>query len=154
LFRRPQRAFSHGCVRVEQARQLAAWALDVPVGEIDRMIARGATVSVPMPEEIPVYLGYHTRFPDDQGQIATYPDIYADWEEAERAYLARATARRQAVAKRPVSPPAAAPPPSAPPDSVAPNQPAPEAPTPPAGLPDGPPAAPPAAAEPPKAAGG
>src|SRR5215475_2543920 len=35
LFKRPQRALSHGCVRVEQARALAAWVLGVSPEEID-----------------------------------------------------------------------------------------------------------------------
>jgi murein L,D-transpeptidase YcbB/YkuD len=78
LFRREQRALSHGCIRVEQVRALAAWALGVPEKEIDDMIARGTTYSVPLPEVIPVALAYHTRFPDAQGQLAAYPDIYAD----------------------------------------------------------------------------
>lgn len=78
LFKREQRALSHGCIRVEQVRALAAWALGVPEKEIDDMAARGTTYSVPLPEVIPVALAYHTRFPDAQGQLAAYPDIYAD----------------------------------------------------------------------------
>ena len=76
LFKRDQRALSHGCIRVEQFRALAAWALGVSEGEIDKMIARGTTYSVPVPEIIPVTLAYYTRFPDEHGDVATYPDIY------------------------------------------------------------------------------
>jgi len=76
LFNRSQRALSHGCVRVEQARALAAWALGVSEREIDAMIARGTTYSVPLTEVIPVSLAYHTQFPDEAGQIVTYSDIY------------------------------------------------------------------------------
>jgi murein L,D-transpeptidase YcbB/YkuD len=81
LFGRAQRALSHGCIRVEQARPLAAWALGVSEEEIGAMIAKG-THSVPLPQEIPVSLAYLTRFPDEQGQIATYPDIYASQRTA------------------------------------------------------------------------
>jgi murein L,D-transpeptidase YcbB/YkuD len=77
LFKREQRALSHGCVRVEQARALAAWSLDVSEQEIDAMVARGTTYSVPLPEIIPVALVYYTRFPDEGGQVASHPDIYA-----------------------------------------------------------------------------
>lgn len=76
LFNRPQRALSHGCVRVEQARALAAWSLDVSEQEIDAMVARG-THSVPLPEVIPVALAYYPRFPDEHGQLTVYPDVYA-----------------------------------------------------------------------------
>ena len=78
LFKREQRALSHGCVRVEQARALAAWALGVSEQEIDAMVARGTTYSVPLPDNIPVALVYYTRFPDEGGQVASHPDIYAD----------------------------------------------------------------------------
>ena len=78
LFKREQRALSHGCVRVEQARALAAWSLGVSEQEIDAMVARATTYSVPVPEIIPVSLVYYTRFPDEGGQVAAYPDIYAD----------------------------------------------------------------------------
>src|SRR5262249_31669105 len=70
LFKRAQRALSHGCVRVEQARALAAWVLDVSQEEIDRMVAKG-TYSVPLPHDIRVSLVYHTRFPDDHDEIAS-----------------------------------------------------------------------------------
>jgi murein L,D-transpeptidase YcbB/YkuD len=75
LFSHAQRALSHGCVRVEQARALAAWALGVSEQEIDTMISRG-TYSAPLPEVIPVALAYYTQFPDESGQVVSYPDIY------------------------------------------------------------------------------
>jgi murein L,D-transpeptidase YcbB/YkuD len=76
LFKRGQRALSHGCVRVEQARALAAWSLGVSEQEIDSMITQGKTYSVPLPEIIPVALVYFTRFPDEHGQVVSHPDIY------------------------------------------------------------------------------
>ena len=99
LFNRAQRALSHGCVRVEQARALAAWALGVSDKEIDAMISRGATYSVPLPEMIPVALAYHTQFPDEHGQIVSYPDIYGNRQAQERiapepAHLAEFPFRR------------------------------------------------------------
>lgn len=62
LFDRPQRALSHGCIRVEQARPLAAWVLGVSLADIERRIARRDTYSVLLPAPIPVYLS-HTRLP-------------------------------------------------------------------------------------------
>lgn len=76
LFSRSQRALSHGCIRVEKARALAAWVLGVSETEIDGMVAKGATYSVPLAEVIPVALAYHTDFPDEAGQFVSYPDIY------------------------------------------------------------------------------
>lgn len=75
-FDRPVRAFSHGCVRVEKARALAAWALDVTEAEIDRSIARGGTHRETPAANIPVALVYRTRFPDDDGRLVDHPDVY------------------------------------------------------------------------------
>lgn len=84
LFGRTQRALSHGCVRVEQARALAAWALGVPESEIDALAAQGRTLSVPLTENIPVSLVYYTQFPDEQGQVASLADIYANRQAESR----------------------------------------------------------------------
>jgi len=75
LFNRAERAFSHGCVRVEQARPLAAWALGVPVEEIDSMIARRGTHSVPLPEAIPVSLAHQAQLPKGYDHGAMSPVV-------------------------------------------------------------------------------
>ncbi|MFE0756658.1 L,D-transpeptidase family protein [Inquilinus sp. NPDC058860] len=105
-FGRDKRALSHGCVRVQQVRELAAWADGVSVDEIDRKIRTGRMYTERLPEEIPVYIGYYTRFPDEFGQPVNHPDVYANKDEARQAYLARAAGRRAAAAKKAVEPPA------------------------------------------------
>ena len=77
LFNRGQRALSHGCIRVQQARALAAWSLGVSEKAIDSMVARGSTYAVPVPEDIQVALVYSTRFPDENGEIMSHADVYA-----------------------------------------------------------------------------
>jgi hypothetical protein len=44
---------------------------------IDSMVARGSTYAVPVPEDIGVALIYSTRFPDQHGEIMSYPDVYS-----------------------------------------------------------------------------
>lgn len=105
-FGRDKRALSHGCVRVQQVRELAAWADGVSVDEIDRKIRTGRMYSERLPEEIPVYIGYYTRFPDEFGQPVDHPDVYANKDEARQAYLARSAGRRAAAAKKAAAPPA------------------------------------------------
>ena len=70
------RAASAGCVRIEKVRDIAAWILDVPTGEIDAMIDGGDTQSHVPPDQVRVILGYWTAWPDDSGALRYYPDIY------------------------------------------------------------------------------
>ena len=66
---------SHGCVRVQKWDVLAAWILGVDVEDVHARTKRGRNVDVPAPP-IPVTLGYFTRFPDDDGTLRTFDDVY------------------------------------------------------------------------------
>jgi len=80
LFLKDIRAFSHGCVRVGEALELATTLLAPVPGwdraQTDATVAAGATVTVPLATPIPVYLAYFTAEPDGQGGIRFLPDIY------------------------------------------------------------------------------
>ena len=76
LFAREQRALSHGCVRLEHPREMAAALLGTRVAEIDRKIATDETQTVRVPGDVPVYLAYFTAWPDAQGNVRYYKDIY------------------------------------------------------------------------------
>jgi murein L,D-transpeptidase YcbB/YkuD len=83
LFDRGDRALSHGCVRVERARALAAWALRKPEDEVARMIATGATRTVPLPQPILVLLAYDARFPEGDGRLKIHRDIHGRRQAAQ-----------------------------------------------------------------------
>lgn len=79
LFALARRTYSHGCVRVEDPRELAhillasdAWSR----AAIDDAIASGATSTVPLPRAVPVYLLYWTAFVDPDGTIEFRDDVY------------------------------------------------------------------------------
>jgi murein L,D-transpeptidase YcbB/YkuD len=88
LFAREQRAFSHGCVRLERPRELAAALLGTRVADIDRKIASGETQTERVSGDIPIYLAYFTAWPDAQGNVRYYKDIYD-----RDTHLARALAK-------------------------------------------------------------
>ena len=90
LFNRSARFQSHGCVRVENPRELGALLLGEPVETIDRAIARSATARRMLPKPIPTFLVYQTAFVDSSGGIAFAPDVY-DRDEAVWLRLQRAT---------------------------------------------------------------
>ena len=75
LFAQDDRALSHGCVRVERWDALVAFVLDIDIARVHELANGRRTFDAPAPP-IPVELGYFRRFPDANGQIVEYPDIY------------------------------------------------------------------------------
>lgn len=75
LFARDNRALSHGCIRVQMWDTLVSFVLDMDMATVHAHAYGTRTFDAPAPP-IPVTLGYFTRFPDADGQIVTYPDIY------------------------------------------------------------------------------
>jgi murein L,D-transpeptidase YcbB/YkuD len=81
LFARSRRDFSHGCIRVEKADELAAWALQGnPAWSLDKVreaMQNGKdNVQVNLPKPIPVLIVYGTAVTDELGTVRFYDDIY------------------------------------------------------------------------------
>jgi murein L,D-transpeptidase YcbB/YkuD len=80
LFARPGRAFSHGCVRLEEPEAFAAWVLrDYPEWDATRMreaMMAGVEKHVALKEKIPVHLVYFTAWVDDMGTLRFAADVY------------------------------------------------------------------------------
>lgn len=77
LFQRDNRRISHGCIRVENPRELAALVMQQSREEIDRTIATGDTNRTPVPKPVPVFVVYQTAFADTDGKLQFRPDIYS-----------------------------------------------------------------------------
>lgn len=79
LFSTTERAFSHGCIRVENPLELAEILLR-PNGRdrkaIDDILASGKTTTVWLAEPLPVLLLYWTANVDPDGVVHFYPDVY------------------------------------------------------------------------------
>lgn len=75
LFNRENRSLSHGCVRVEKWDQVAAFVLNTTIFEVHKH-ANGRRTFDMGTNNVPVILGYHTKFPDAEGNWQTYRDIY------------------------------------------------------------------------------
>ena len=95
LFAQPNRALSHGCMRVEQPNALAKrllagdsrWTPDA----VDLAILTGTTVRVPLKTPVPVIVAYWTAFVDADGTVEFRPDIYG-WDRALQRRLAMSDA--------------------------------------------------------------
>src|SRR5690606_2253465 len=81
LFQKDDRALSHGCVRVEKARELAIKLLEDEKNwgpdKIDAAMRAGTETSHPLNQKVPVYLAYFTALADDNGQVSFYDDVYS-----------------------------------------------------------------------------
>jgi len=85
LFSRDSRAFSHGCVRLEDPRAMAAAVLGISEEEVAANIERGRNARRNAPEKIPVYVGYFTAWPEASGRISYHSDIYERDAHLEKA---------------------------------------------------------------------
>jgi len=94
LFADDYRFDSHGCTRVDNVRDLAAWILqDVPGwnrAAIDAGIAAGQTKVVNLPHKMPVAWVYLTGWVTRDGTIEFRDDVYKHDETLDRDALAQA----------------------------------------------------------------
>jgi murein L,D-transpeptidase YcbB/YkuD len=98
LFSQSARAFSSGCVRVQQVLDLVAWLL-APVGwtpeKVQAAAENGKSISVSLRKSVPVHFVYLTAFVSENGMVQFRPDIYgrdapgADDTEGQSAMVAQ-----------------------------------------------------------------
>ena len=81
LFSHEDRRISHGCIRVEHPRELAALLMQQPDEAIDDVIATGSTTRRDLPQPVPVFVIYETAFADGDGRLQFRPDIYGRDDE-------------------------------------------------------------------------
>lgn len=94
LFARSSRAFSHGCVRVENPRIFAETLLGLSGEEVAKRIDSGRSQSARVKQDIKIHLTYFTAWPDSTGKIVYYDDVYGRDERMESAFSATAVATR------------------------------------------------------------
>jgi murein L,D-transpeptidase YcbB/YkuD len=83
LFAYDKRAYSHGCMRVQDPQRYAEVLLSLArpsdgytIDRIKGMIAQGGEQDIQLPTFIPVNLTYQTAFVDDDGKLQFRDDIY------------------------------------------------------------------------------
>ena len=81
LFKQSVRAFSHGCMRVDNPGRLAELLLEEDKGwsaaHVQRLLsASGSSNEVELTRRIPVHITYFTAVAGDDGQVKYFGDIY------------------------------------------------------------------------------
>lgn len=81
LFKQPLRAFSHGCIRLENANLLAKYLLTFEASydenEMFSALKSGKTTHLRLTNPLPVYITYQTAWIDEQGKLRFSADIYS-----------------------------------------------------------------------------
>ena len=75
LFNSDNRAFSHGCIRLSDPRGMAAAVLGTDVDHIAAKLKQGHS-SEKVTRKIPVYVAYFTAWPDLNGKVEYFGDVY------------------------------------------------------------------------------
>ena len=90
LFARDERAFSHGCVRVDQPFALANVLLSTmgyDENKLKSLIGKGEK-TIPLQNRLPVHLTYFTLAVDEDGRIHRFADIYGHDQKLRTALIA------------------------------------------------------------------
>ncbi|KQZ98476.1 hypothetical protein ASD64_16025 [Mesorhizobium sp. Root157] len=75
FFQRDNRALSHGCVRLQDPRGMAAAVLGTSVDHIAQKLKQGHSTEK-VTRKIPVYVAYFTAWPDMTGTVEYFGDVY------------------------------------------------------------------------------
>jgi len=76
LFNKDMRAFSHGCIRLHDPKGMAAAVLGKSKDYVSSRIAEGRNEQEQVTGDIPVYVSYFTAWPETDGTIGFYSDVY------------------------------------------------------------------------------
>ncbi len=93
FFQRDMRALSHGCVRLAEPRKMAAAVLGTSIQDVDARIAGGQNVAVKVPVRMPVYVSYFTAWPNKDGAVEFFDDVYGRDDAVAKAFDATSEAR-------------------------------------------------------------
>jgi murein L,D-transpeptidase YcbB/YkuD len=95
FFKRDVRALSHGCVRLQDPRGMAAAVLGVSVDDIAQKL-KGGHSTEKVAGNIPVYVAYFTAWPDTSGTVHYFNDIYSRDDRLKEAIAATEEVRTPA----------------------------------------------------------
>lgn len=93
FFKKDMRALSHGCVRLADPRAMAAAVLSTTVDDVAKQIATGQNKAVAVPQKFPIYIAYFTAWPNKDGVVQYFNDVYDRDAATQKALDATSKAR-------------------------------------------------------------
>lgn len=97
FFNRDMRALSHGCIRLVDPRRMAAAVLGTTIDNVNKQIAAGENRAVSVPVKIPVYVSYFTAWPDKDGKVQYFDDVYDRDSYVMKAFTTTTKARSTSI---------------------------------------------------------
>ncbi|WP_440983556.1 L,D-transpeptidase family protein [Shinella sumterensis] len=94
FFKKDMRALSHGCVRLAEPRKMAAAVLGVSEEEVGKEIAAGRNKALNVKADIPIYIAYFTAWPNKDGVVEYFDDVYGRDDYMRKAFAATQKARQ------------------------------------------------------------
>jgi L,D-transpeptidase YcbB len=80
LFTQTSRAFSHGCIRLQEPAKLAEFLLQEDpkwtAEKISEAMSGGKEIFVKLKKKVPVFIAYFTAWVDDEGRLNFRDDVY------------------------------------------------------------------------------
>src|SRR5690606_10536467 len=93
FFNRDTRALSHGCIRLAEPRKMAAAVLGISEADVGKRIGQGMNVGAKVTAHIPVYVSYFTAWPNKDGVVEYFDDVYDRDAATLKAFAATTAAR-------------------------------------------------------------
>ena len=94
LFNADKRAFSHGCVRVQNPRKFAEIVLGWSSRKVASLVSKRKNRKVKLQKKIPVHLTYFTLWPGKDGNLIEHADVYERDKALAKAIKTPALKRR------------------------------------------------------------
>lgn len=94
FFKKDMRALSHGCVRLAEPRKMAAAVLGVSEEDVGREIAAGRNKALSVKADIPIYIAYFTAWPNKDGKVEYFEDVYGRDDYVRKAFSTTSGARK------------------------------------------------------------
>lgn len=92
FFKKDMRALSHGCIRLAEPRVMAAAVLGTTVDDVAKQLGKSGNRALSVPK-VPVYVSYFTAWPDKDGVVRYYDDVYGRDAYTQKAFAATNKAR-------------------------------------------------------------
>ena len=93
LFNKQHRAFSHGCIRLHDPQAMAAAVLGKTKSHVNARIKPGKNKTEKLSVKVPVYVSYFTAWPQEDGTVKYFNDMYGRDVHLVKAFKATEKAR-------------------------------------------------------------